>query len=220
MRRLGERRADRLQIGFQPGVGAGAGLVERHDRALESPAGRLAGRGALRTTLPAVERLWTPWRRAFVESAGGAGPAPACFLCDIASADPARDREHLLIHRGERAIALLNRYPYNNGHLLIAPREHTGDYARLEPTAASALTALTQRAVAALERAYRPDAFNVGMNLGRAAGAGLPDHLHVHVVPRWAGDTNFMPVVGNTKVLPETLDQTYERLLPLFAQDS
>jgi ATP adenylyltransferase len=165
-----------------------------------------------------MDRLWTPWRRAFVESSGGAETAPACFLCAISSANPDQDREHLLVHRGERAIVLLNRYPYNNGHLLIAPLEHTGDYAALDAATANALTALTQRAVAALQRAYRPEAFNVGMNLGRAAGAGLPDHLHVHVVPRWTGDTNFMPVVANTKVLPETLDQTYERLLPLFAE--
>jgi len=166
-----------------------------------------------------MDRLWTPWRRAFVESSGEAENAPACFLCAISSADPAHDREHLVVHRGERAIALLNRYPYNNAHLLIAPREHTGDYAALDPATANALTALTQRAVAVLQRAYRPDAFNVGMNLGRAAGAGLPDHLYVHVVPRWNGDTNFMPVLANTKVLPETLDQTDERLRALFADE-
>ena len=166
-----------------------------------------------------MDRLWTPWRRAFVESSGDAETAPPCFLCAISRADPDRDREHLLVHRGERAIVLLNRYPYNNGHLLIAPLEHTGDYAALDAATANALTALTQRAVAVLQRAYGPEAFNVGMNLGRAAGAGLPDHLHIHVVPRWTGDTNFMPVVANTKVLPETLDQTYERLRPLFAED-
>jgi ATP adenylyltransferase len=166
----------------------------------------------------AVERLWTPWRRAFVESAGAVGDAaPACFLCTLPAADPARDREHLLVHRGQRAYVLLNRYPYNSGHVMVAPYRHTGDFAGLDPDTANALTALAQQAVSALERAYRPEAFNVGLNLGRAAGAGLPDHLHVHVVPRWTGDTNFMPVVGNTKVLPETLEQTYDRLAPLFA---
>jgi ATP adenylyltransferase len=167
-----------------------------------------------------VERLWTPWRLAFVQSAGGAGgeAEPSCFLCALPATDPARDREHLLLHRGERAFALLNLYPYNSGHVMVAPYEHTGDFAGLDPATASALTALTQRTVAALQRAYRPDAFNVGLNLGRAAGAGVPDHLHVHIVPRWSGDTNFMPVVGNTKVLPETLEQTYDRLAPLFAE--
>jgi len=167
-----------------------------------------------------VDRLWTPWRRAFVESAGGAAPGagPGCFLCTLPAADPARDREHLLLHRGERAYVLLNLYPYNSGHAMVAPYEHTGDFAGLDPATANVLTALTQRTVAVLKRAYEPEAFNVGMNLGRAAGAGLPDHLHIHIVPRWTGDTNFMPVVGHTKVLPETLEQTYDRLAPLFAE--
>ena len=167
-----------------------------------------------------MDRLWTPWRRVFVEAAGApaAGAAPGCFLCGIPAADPARDREHFLLHRGERAFVLLNLYPYNSGHAMVAPYEHSGDFASLDPATASALTALAQRAVSALQRAYRPDAFNLGMNLGLAAGAGVPDHLHLHVVPRWTGDTNFMPVVGETKVLPETLEQTYDRLRPFFAE--
>ncbi|HEV8635292.1 MAG TPA: HIT domain-containing protein [Chloroflexota bacterium] len=167
-----------------------------------------------------MDRLWTPWRRAFVESAGGRNGAaePGCFLCALPADDPARDREHLVLYRGERAYVLLNRYPYNCGHAMVAPYEHTGNFAGLDSATANALTALTQRAVAVLQRAYRPEGFNVGMNLGTPAGAGLPDHLHVHVVPRWTGDTNFMPVVGNTKVLPETLEQTYDRLVPLFAE--
>ncbi len=111
---------------------------------------------------------------------------------------------------------ILNRYPYNSGHLMIAPYAHTGDLARLDPTIAADLMHTTQRSVHGLEAEYRPDGFNVGMNLGRPAGAGVPDHLHIHVVPRWNGDTNFMPIVGETKVLPETLDQTYDRLLPHF----
>jgi ATP adenylyltransferase len=110
----------------------------------------------------------------------------------------------------------MNLYPYNNGHLLVAPYLHHGDLATLEQSIAADVMALTQRSVDALQRAYRPDAFNVGMNLGKAAGAGVPEHLHVHVVPRWNGDTSFMPVVGDTKVLPETLEETYERLLPIF----
>jgi ATP adenylyltransferase len=159
-----------------------------------------------------VDRLWTPWRRAFVE--GSKGSADECFLC----AGPASndDRGHLILFRGEFAFVLMNLYPYNSGHLLIAPYEHTGDLAGLEPSIATETMRLTQRAVQVLRRAYSPDAFNVGLNLGQAAGAGVPDHLHVHVVPRWNGDTNFMPVLGATKVLPETLDQTYDRLQPLF----
>jgi ATP adenylyltransferase len=160
-----------------------------------------------------VERLWTPWRRAFVE--GSNPPTPGCFLC----AEPAedRDREHHIVYRGRHAYVLLNLYPYNNGHLLVAPYRHTGDLPSLDAPTSAEVMALTQRSVAALSQVYRPDGFNVGLNLGRAAGAGVPDHLHVHVVPRWSGDTNFMPVVGETKVLPESLDQTYERLLPAFA---
>jgi ATP adenylyltransferase len=118
--------------------------------------------------------------------------------------------------RGEQAYALLNLYPYNSGHLMVAPYLHTGDLATLDPAIAQELMRLTQRCVDVVQRAYHPEGFNVGMNLGKPAGAGLPDHLHIHVVPRWTGDTNFMPVVGETKVLPESLDQTYDRLEPLF----
>ncbi len=164
-----------------------------------------------------MDRLWTPWRRAFVESAGttenGAG---ACFLCQKPAESPEADRDNLVLFRGDRAFVLLNLYPYNSGHLMIAPYEHTGDYPGLSPETAHEMTALTQRCVAILTEAYRPEAFNIGMNLGRPAGAGLPDHLHIHVVPRWNGDTNFMPVIGNTKVLPERLEQTYDRLAPYF----
>jgi len=160
-----------------------------------------------------VDRLYAPWRREFIESATGSSPTP-CFLCRVRAAGTEHDRQNLVLHRGERAMILLNRYPYNSGHLLVAPLEHTADFARLDPRVAVELTTLTQRCAAALGRVYAPDALNVGMNLGQAAGAGVPDHLHVHVIPRWSGDTSFLPVVADTKVLPETLDQTYQRLLP------
>jgi ATP adenylyltransferase len=160
-----------------------------------------------------VQRLWTPWRRAFVEGASANG-SDECFLC--AKAAEHDDRANLILMRAERAYALLNLYPYNSGHLLIAPYAHTADLATLQASIAEEMTRLTQRCVDVLQREYRPDGFNLGMNLGKAAGAGVPDHLHIHVVPRWNGDTNFMPVVGETKVLPESLDQTYDRLEPLF----
>jgi ATP adenylyltransferase len=159
-----------------------------------------------------VERLWTPWRRAFVE--GADNRSAECFLCAIVAEHD--DRKNLVPFRGERVFVLLNLYPYNSGHLMVAPYAHTGDLASLDVAIANELMQVTQRSVDVLQRAYRPDAFNVGMNLGRPAGAGVPDHLHVHVVPRWTGDTNFMPVVGETKVLPESLEQTYERLEPFF----
>jgi ATP adenylyltransferase len=126
------------------------------------------------------------------------------------------NRANLIVFRGNAAFVLLNLYPYNNGHLLVAPYAHTGDLAALDSAVAEEMMRITQRSIDVLQRVYRPDGFNVGMNLGRPAGAGLPDHLHTHVVPRWNGDTNFMPVVGETKVLPESLEQTYDRLVPAF----
>lgn len=166
------------------------------------------------STLLEVERLWTPWRRGFVEGAAADHQTTQCFLCALPAQQD--DAKNFVLYRGTAVFALLNLYPYNTGHVMVAPFRHTGDFAHLDSATASELTALTQGSLDALERAYHPDAFNVGMNLGKAAGAGVPDHLHVHVVPRWNGDTNFMPVVANTKVLPESLDQTYERLAPLF----
>lgn len=156
-----------------------------------------------------MERLWTPWRREFIEADNT--KRSACFLCDHA-ADPSHDRQNFVLARGHTVFVLLNLYPYNSGHLMVAPYQHTGDLANLEQPTAAELMAFTQRSVGVLGQAYSPDGFNLGMNLGKAAGAGVPDHLHVHVLPRWSGDTNFMPIVGDTKVLPESLDQTYERL--------
>ena len=160
-----------------------------------------------------MERLWTPWRRAFIESASGNG-SDGCFLC--AKAAEHDDRANLILWRAESAYALLNLYPYNSGHLLVAPYRHTGDLGTLDAAIAHEMMGMTQRCIQTLQQVYHPDGFNVGMNLGRAAGAGVPDHLHMHIVPRWGGDTNFMPIVGETKVLPESLDETYERLEPYF----
>jgi ATP adenylyltransferase len=171
-----------------------------------------------------MDRLWTPWRMSYVSGIGdtpqGEGSAKAekksaCFLCDII-ASPERDDRNLVLWRGERCFVLLNLYPYNTGHLMVVPYTHSGDITTLSTETGHALFDLTQRTVAALRDEYKPDSFNVGLNLGRSAGAGLPDHLHAHVVPRWSGDTNFMTVVGETKVLPEALDQTWARLKPRF----
>ena len=165
-----------------------------------------------------MERLWTPWRRAYLEGARSDGDSgeETCFLCaGPASTD---DPETLILFRATHVYVVLNRYPYNNGHLMVAPYQHTGDFAALEAPTASELIAEAQRSVAILQQVYSPDAFNLGMNLGRVAGAGVPDHLHIHVVPRWNGDTNFMPVLAETKVLPESLDQTYERLARRFRE--
>ena len=146
--------------------------------------------------------------------AGAGQPAEGCFLC--AKPRQANDAENLVLARGEFAFVVLNRFPYNTGHLMVAPYRHIGDLTALPAEVSADLWRLTQRAVAALQREYRPDGFNLGMNLGRVAGAGLPDHLHLHVVPRWNGDTNFMPITADTKVLPEALGRTYARLRPYF----
>jgi ATP adenylyltransferase len=156
----------------------------------------------------ALERLWTPWRMQYVSGSGE--PSSGCLFCELPRED--RDTENLLLQRGRYAFSLLNLYPYNSGHLMIAPYQHTGDLASLAPEVAADVFGLIQRSVAALSDEYQPDGYNIGMNLGRVAGAGVPDHLHVHVIPRWNGDTNFMPLTADTKVLPETLQQTYERL--------
>jgi ATP adenylyltransferase len=146
----------------------------------------------------------------------GSMNAPGCFLCAGSVAPAVDDARLFVLYRASQVFALLNLYPYNSGHVLVAPYAHLGDLAQLPDETGHALFDLTRRVVAVLQEEYHPDGFNVGLNLGRPAGAGLPVHLHVHVVPRWAGDTNFMPVVGETKVLPETLDQTWARLRKHF----
>jgi ATP adenylyltransferase len=160
-----------------------------------------------------MELLWTPWRREFVQGAT-ADDHTACFLCTAPAAHD--DRANLILLRGERAFVIMNRYPYNTGHLMIAPYAHTADLPNLDSATAQEVMALVQRCVGVLQQAYQPQGFNLGMNLGKAAGAGVPDHLHMHALPRWTGDTSFLPIVGNTRALPETLDQTYARLAPLF----
>lgn len=159
-----------------------------------------------------LQRLWTPWRASFVMQEQPAG----CFLCRAAEAPASDDAGLFVLLRRPQVIALLNAFPYNTGHLLIAPRLHTGEYGALPERELQAMFALSQQAVRVLRDEYRPQGFNVGLNLGVVAGAGVPDHLHLHIVPRWGGDTNFMTTIGETKVLPESLDQTYARLRPHF----
>ena len=161
-----------------------------------------------------MERLWSPWRLAYVTgaSAGEGG----CIFCGAIGpgADPAR--EALVLVRGRLAFVVLNLYPYNNGHLMIAPNRHIASLGAATADELSEMMRFTRDAEAALTEAYRPEGINVGINLGRPAGAGIVDHIHIHAVPRWAGDTNFMAVVGNTRVLPEDMGSTAKRLKPLF----
>ena len=161
-----------------------------------------------------LQRLWTPWRMSYIR--GNSEHAGRCPFCVLPAAPEADDVQNLILYRGESAYVILNAYPYNPGHLMVVPYRHV---AGLEDVAAEELrelATLTQRAVGVLKETTAPTAYNIGMNLGTVAGAGIADHLHQHVVPRWAGDTNFMPVVGHTRVLPELLVETYERLAPAF----
>jgi ATP adenylyltransferase len=156
-----------------------------------------------------VERLWSPWRLAYVSG----GEPTGCVFCDAPNNGQA---EPLVLFGGVTCYVILNLYPYNNGHLLVVPRRHVATLAEATPDELAELIHLTRAAEIAFTEAYHPQGLNVGMNLGRAAGAGVADHMHIHVVPRWAGDTNFMSVVGDVRVLPEELEHTGARLRPIF----
>lgn len=161
-----------------------------------------------------MERLWAPWRLEFVEKGD---KQEGCIFCRFpAEEGEEADRRNLVLGRSAHAFALLNKFPYTSGHLMVVPRRHTASFASLSDEELADLSRLLRQAVAHVKSAYRPDGVNVGMNLGRAAGAGIADHLHWHVVPRWSGDTNFMPVVGDTRVMVEHLHATWDRLRPLF----
>jgi ATP adenylyltransferase len=157
-----------------------------------------------------VERLWSSWRLAYVT---GGGESKGCIFCDALADDGAAT---LVLFRGATCFVILNLYPYNNGHLMVVPNRHVATLAEATSEELGELMRLTQAAETALTEAYRAHGINVGMNLGRQAGAGVEDHMHIHVVPRWAGDTNFMSVVGGVRVLPEELGQTADRLRPIF----
>jgi ATP adenylyltransferase len=157
----------------------------------------------------AGQRIWAPWRLAYVSDAAK-DDAAECIFC----AKPAEDDDaaNLIVHRGERCFVILNLYPYTNGHLMIAPFEHVPSLPDLDAETIAETMALAQRAMRLLDERYSPHGYNVGFNQGRVAGAGVEHHIHMHVVPRWGGDNNFMPVLADTRVMPQTLEQTYETL--------
>ena len=165
-----------------------------------------------------MDQLWAPWRAQYIQesSAKPAAPDDACFLCRGLASDPSTDRDNLLAFRGAHAAVFLNRYPYNNGHLLVTPLAHRGNLDELVGADLTAPLELVRDSITILSRMMRPQGYNVGLNLGKSAGAGLPGHLHWHIVPRWDGDTNFMPVLGQTKVIVESLDTFYDRLVTEF----
>jgi ATP adenylyltransferase len=157
----------------------------------------------------APRRLWAPWRLAFIE-----GPkAEGCIFCHFPAEEGEQaDRRNLIVHRAEAAFTILNRYPYNSGHVMVVPCAHVDRLEALDGAAFAGLHAELALAARVVRAAYRPEGMNVGMNLGRIAGAGIADHLHYHIVPRWGGDTNFMPVLADVRVMVEHLDATWARL--------
>ena len=159
-----------------------------------------------------MDRLWAPWRMAYILS--GDERAEECIFCAFPARD--RNRDDLVLHVEDHAFVMLNKFPYNNAHLMVIPRAHVADPAQLSKVENAALSDLLWRTTTILKEAVNAQGFNVGMNLGRVAGAGIDQHCHWHVVPRWNDDTNFMPVVGDVKVLSEHLMGTYDRLAPYF----
>jgi ATP adenylyltransferase len=154
-----------------------------------------------------MDYLWTPWRYAYVSTAE---KAVGCVFCDAPKAGD--DRKTLIVHRGEYCYVILNAYPYTPGHAMVVPYEHLNELQKLPAEAANEMMALSQRLETVLRELYHPDGINLGMNIGKAAGAGIAGHIHMHVLPRWVADANFLSVVGETRILPETLDVTWGRM--------
>ncbi len=195
------------------------------------PAGTASNGSRIRNWLNAMqdERLWAPWRLGYIKDSKtpsadprplnlSAGADPGCFLCRGAA--DTLDRENLIVGRGPRSVVVINRYPYNNGHLLVAPRFHKASLIELDAEEQLELQQQITRYVGLLERHLNAEGFNIGLNLGRVAGAGLPGHLHWHIVPRWSGDTNFMPVVAGIHVIPQSLDELWTQLQAADAADA
>ncbi|HZO58929.1 MAG TPA: HIT domain-containing protein [Solirubrobacterales bacterium] len=160
----------------------------------------------------ANHRLWAPWRLQYLTG----DKTDECIFCTRPAMGD--DERTLIVHRGDSCYVMLNAYPYTNGHVMVAPYDHVADLRALDAGAAAEFMDLTQRSLAAVEQVYSPEGFNLGVNMGAVAGAGFAEHVHQHVVPRWKGDTSFMPVVGDTLVLPEVLPDSWARLRQAFAE--
>lgn len=153
-----------------------------------------------------MKRLWSPWRMKYIMRKKG----EECIFCEKIADD--NDQANYILQRGETCYVMLNLYPYNNGHLMVSPYRHVPSPEQLEEDELTEMMLLVNRSLKALRRAMRPDGFNIGANIGKAAGSGIEDHVHIHVVPRWDADTNFMPIFAHTRVIPELLDETYQKL--------
>ncbi len=162
-----------------------------------------------------MDYVWTPWRYAYITSAG---KTPGCLFCEQAKLGD--DRKALIVHRGQHCFIMLNAFPYTSGHVMIVPYEHVDQLLKLSAAAANEMMVLSQRVESALRAGYHPDGINLGMNIGAAAGAGVASHIHMHVLPRWVADSNFMTTVGETRVLPEDLGTTFEKLKKQLAVSS
>ena len=158
-----------------------------------------------------VERLWAPWRLAYIESAKETSTQDGCIFVDLPAED--NDRDNLVLYRGKTAFVILNAFPYTNGHLMVAPFKHTAKMSDLNDDELLEINQLLTNCLRWIDRAYGPEGYNIGVNLGHVAGAGIPTHIHWHIVPRWNGDTNFMTTVGDVRVLPQSLLESYDRLL-------
>lgn len=167
------------------------------------------------TDFQTAHQLWAPWRMEFIRGPKEEG----CFLCRIIREGPSQDAENLVVCRGKTGLLLMNRYPYNGGHLMAAPYRHVGTLGTLSPEELAEMMELTRLGERLLDRVVHPQGFNMGINQGAAAGAGLKDHLHMHIVPRWEGDTNFMPVLGRVRVMPQALDEMHAALVAERAKD-
>ena len=158
-----------------------------------------------------MKQLWAPWRMEFINSEKKSGE---CVFCELPKEN--QDKKNLIIHRAKKVFVILNKFPYNLGHMMVVPFEHTHEFNKLSTEQLVEMTSEAQKVVDVLSEVYKPDGFNMGMNLGQAAGAGIKDHLHWHVVPRWNGDTNFMPVLGETKGMPEHLQTCFEKCFEVY----
>jgi ATP adenylyltransferase len=167
-----------------------------------------------------MKQLWTPWRMKYIlgMKKNSDLKKQGCIFCEKLKEN--KDEDNFILYRGKTAFIILNIFPYNNGHLMVAPYKHLGELERLKDEELGELMSLVKKSTGLLKKALNPQGFNIGLNIGRVAGAGIEDHIHIHIVPRWEGDTNFLPLIGETKVIPELLKDTYKKLLGALKNES
>jgi ATP adenylyltransferase len=160
-----------------------------------------------------VKKLWAPWRMNYIT---GEGREEGCVFCNRPNGDKSKDKEDLVLYRGKTCFVIMNLFPYNNGHCMVVPYKHTGDFTELDDAEMLEMMQLSQMTIKVFRKVFDPEGFNTGFNLGKAAGGGIRDHIHFHILPRWNGDTNFMTVIGETRVISEHISDTYDKLKEAF----